>query len=193
MKLPKSELRKIYTEKRKSMSSTEVEDLSKSIFKQFLEAFDMSKVKNVHIFLPIKQKNEVSTWDFIEYFWDKGISVFVPKMAQNEIKTIQLKPDTPLKENGWGILEPEDNFVENIKFDIVITPLLYCDNQGNRVGYGKGFYDMFFSKTDRNALKVGVSFFPPAALISDVSEQDVPLDYLVTPTEVLSFISKSIK
>ena len=193
MKLPKSELRKIYTEKRKSMSSTEVEDLSKSIFKQFLEAFDMSKVKNVHIFLPIKQKNEVSTWDFIEYFWDKGMSVFVPKMVQNEIKIIQLKPDTPLKENGWGILEPEDNFVENIKFDIVITPLLYCDNLGNRVGYGKGFYDMFFSKTDRSALKVGVSFFPPAALISDVSEQDVPLDYLVTPTEVLSFISKSIK
>ena len=175
------------------MSSTEVEDLSKSIFKQFLEAFDMSKVKNVHIFLPIKQKNEVSTWDFIEYFWKEGMSVFVPKMVQNEIKTIQLKPDTPLKENGWGILEPEDAFVEDIKYDIVITPLLYCDNQGSRVGYGKGFYDVFFSKTDRSALKVGVSFFPPAALISDVSEQDVPLDYLVTPTEVLSFISKSIK
>ena len=193
MKLPKSELRKIYAEKRKSMSSAEVEDLSKSIFKHFLEAFDMSKVKNVHIFLPIKQKNEVSTWDFIKYFWDKGISVFIPKMAQNEIKTIQLKPDTPLKENDWGILEPEDDYVENIKFDIVITPLLYCDNQGNRVGYGKGFYDMFFSKMNHNALKVGVSFFPPGALISDVSEQDVPLDYLVTPTEVLSFMSKSIK
>lgn len=175
------------------MSSAEVEDLSKSIFKQFLGAFDMSKVKNVHIFLPIKQKNEVSTWDFIEYFWDKGISVFVPKMAQNEIKTIQLKPDTPLKENDWGILEPEDDFVEDIKYDIVITPLLYCDNNGNRVGYGKGFYDMFFSKINHNVLKVGVSFFPPAALISDVSELDIPLDYLVTPTEALSFISKSIK
>lgn len=175
------------------MSSVEVEYLSKSIFEQFLEAFDMSKVKNVHIFLPIKQKNEVSTWNFIKYFWDKGISVFIPKMAQNEIKTIQLKPDTPLKENDWGILEPEDDFVENIKFDIVITPLLYCDNQGNRVGYGKGFYDMFFSKMNHNALKVGVSFFPPTALISDVSELDIPLDYLVTPTEVLSFISKSIK
>ena len=175
------------------MYSAEVEDLSKSIFEQFLRVFDMSKIKNVHIFLPIKQKNEVSTWDFIKYFWNKGISVFVPKMVQNEIKTIQLKPDTSLKENDWGILEPENDFVEDIKFDIVITPLLYCDNQGNRVGYGKGFYDMFFSKTDRSALKVGVSFFPPEALISDVSEQDVPLDYLVTPTEVLSFISKSIK
>ena len=175
------------------MSSAEVEDLSKSIFKQFLGAFDMSKVKNVHVFLPIKQKNEVSTWDFIKYFWKEGMSVFVPKMAQNEIKTIQLKSGTPLKENGWGILEPEDDFVEDIKYDIVITPLLYCDNQGDRVGYGKGFYDMFFSKIDHSILKVGVSFFPPEALISDVSEQDVPLDYLVTPTEVLSFISKSIK
>ena len=175
------------------MSSAEVEDMSKSIFKQFLGTFDMSKVKNVHIFLPIKQKNEVSTWDFIRYFWDKGILVFVPKMVQNEIKTIQLKPSTPLKENDWGILEPEDDFVEDVKYDIVVTPLLYCDNQGNRVGYGKGFYDMFFSKIDHHALKVGVSFFPPEALISDVSEQDVPLDYLVTPTEVLSFISKSIK
>ena len=68
MKLPKSELRKIYTEKRKSMSSVKVEDLSKSIFEQFLEAFDMLKVKNVHIFLPIKQKNEVSTWDLSNIF-----------------------------------------------------------------------------------------------------------------------------
>ena len=175
------------------MSSVKVEDLSKSIFEQFLAVFDMSKVKNVHIFLPIKQKNEVSTWDFIKYFWKEGISVFVPKMAQNEIKTIQLKPDTPLKENDWGILEPEDDFVEDIKYDVIITPLLYCDNRGNRVGYGKGFYDMFFSKIDRSALKVGVSFFPPVELISDVSELDIPLDYLVTPTEALSFISKSIK
>ena len=53
------------------------------------------------------------------------MSVFVPKMVQNEIKTIQLKPDTPLKENGWGILEPEDDCVEDIKYDNVITPHLY--------------------------------------------------------------------
>ena len=37
MKLPKSELRKIYTEKRKSMYSAEAEDLSKSIFEQFIK------------------------------------------------------------------------------------------------------------------------------------------------------------
>ena len=163
------------------MSSAEVEDLSKSIFKQFLGAFDMSKVKNVHIFLPIKQKNEVSTWDFIEYFWKEGMSVFVPKMAQNEIKTIQLKPGTPLKENDWGILEPEDDFVEDIKYDIVITPLLYCDNQGNRVGYGKGFYDNFLAECKSDTLKVGLSFFPAEPHIEDVREGDIPLDYVVTP------------
>ena len=84
MKLPKSELRKIYTEKRKSMSSAEVEDLSKSIFEQFLRVFDMSKIKNVHIFLPIKQKNWSFYLGFYQIFLDKEISVFIPKMAQNE-------------------------------------------------------------------------------------------------------------
>jgi 5-formyltetrahydrofolate cyclo-ligase len=33
---------------------------------------------------------------------------------------------------------------EETVFDYVITPLLYCDSFGNRVGYGKGFYDQFF-------------------------------------------------
>ena len=85
------------------------------------------------------------------------------------------------------------NLFADLHIPIAKPAMLYCDNQGNRVGYGKGFYDMFFSKIDHNALKVGVGFFPPEALISDVSEQDIPLDYLVTPTEVLSFMSKSIK
>ena len=108
----------------------------------------------------LNRKMKFLLGDFIKYFWDKGISVFVPKMVQNEIKTIQLKPDTLLKENNWGILEPEDDFVEYIKFDIVITPLLYCDNQGNRVGYGKGFYDMFFSKNRPQRPKSRSWFFP---------------------------------
>ena len=72
-------------------------------------------------------------------------------------------------------------------YDFVITPLLYADQFGNRVGYGKGFYDRFFSEINRNAVKIGVSFFPPNEEIDDVSDFDVPLNYLVTPTEVLSF------
>ena len=69
----------------------------------------------------------------------------------------------------------------------MITPLLYCDNQGNRVGYGKGFYDSLFENMSSNAQKIGVNFFNPDEIVDDVWEGDIPLDYLVTPTAVLSF------
>lgn len=61
---------------------------------------------------------------------------------------IELKENTPLSENKWGILEPSENTHANVThFDYIITPLLYCDDKGNRVGYGKGFYDQLFRIT----------------------------------------------
>ena len=84
-------------------------------------------------------------------------------------------------------MEPISNENECSGFDFVITPLLYCDKKGNRIGYGKGFYDEFFKTINADAKKIGVNFFPPIDFIDDVSGFDVKLDYLVTPEETLSF------
>jgi 5-formyltetrahydrofolate cyclo-ligase len=64
---------------------------------------------------------------------------------------------------------------------------LYCDQKGNRVGYGKGFMTVFPKRFGDK--KIGVNYFDPDENIDDVWENDIPLDYLVTPTEVLSFFS----
>ena len=113
-------------------------------------------------------------------------------MVGNKIISIQIKPDTVFLQNSWGILEPQSNENESDAFDYVITPLLYCDASGNRIGYGKGFYDQFFAGINHDAKKIGVNYFSPTDSIDDVSLQDVKLDYLVTPTEVLSFACTSI-
>ena len=70
---------------------------------------------------------------------------------------------------------------------MVFVPLLAYDKQGNRVGYGKGFYDNFLSKCKPETIKIGLSFFPPEEKIKDVSESDVKLDFCVTPEEVFRF------
>ena len=72
-------------------------------------------------------------------------------------------------------------------FDYVITPLLYCDASGNRIGYGKAFTTNF-CRINHDVKKIGVNYFSPTDSIDDVSLQDVKLDYLVTPTEVLSLV-----
>ena len=183
----KAELRKLYLEKRKTLSNDEVLILSKKILENFILQFNVIENQSVHVFLPIKKFNEIETKFLIEYFWKRKVNVFVPKIFKNKIISVKLTPETVLKENSWGILEPISNENECSNFDFVITPLLYCDRKGNRIGYGKGFYDEFFKTINADAKKIGVNYFPPIESIDDVSDFDVKLDYLVTPVETLSF------
>lgn len=190
--MKKLELRKKYLEKRKTLSADEVLLLSEKITKNFILQFNVIENQNVHVFLPIEKFNEIDTKFFLEYFWNKNVNVFVPKIYQDKMISVKFTSQTVLEKNSWGILEPISNENECSEFDFVITPLLYCDKKGNRIGYGKGFYDEFFKTINANAIKIGVNFFPPIDSIDDVSENDVQLDYLITPEETLSFSLTSI-
>ena len=117
--------------------------MSEKIFNQYLLQFNVSENQNIHIFLPISAKNEIDTHLWIDYFWKKNINVFIPKMVGDEIISIAYRPDTKLALNSWGIWEPVSDMAEGVDFDQVITPLLYADKYGNRVGYGKGFMTGF--------------------------------------------------
>lgn len=192
LKMKKSEIRKIYFEKRKSLSQDEVSFLSEKIFANFINYFKPISEQKVHIFIPIEKFNEMNTQIFIDYFLSRNIKVYVPKIVDVKIISVEISSDTPFATNNWGISEPLSNEDSGVlDFDFVITPLLYCDFKGNRVGYGKGFYDEFFSNISKDSKKIGVNYFNPDDMIDDVWENDIPLDYLVTPTEVLSFLSKS--
>lgn len=194
LKLTKNELRTNYLKKRYSLTESQIELLSKSIFENLKSNLDWSYIQNIHLFLPIKKKKEVNTKYLIDFLRKQNKKIFVPKILGNNLLCQELSPNDILIENDWGVLElVKKDFIKQKDFDIIITPLLYCDKYGNRVGYGKGFYDRFFTKITPNSIKIGVNFFSPKELISDISKQDIPLDYLVTPFEFTSFTSKSIK
>ena len=195
--MKKNELREKYLKKRESFSKEQVLSLSEKIFRNFTDNFKLSENQKVHCFLSIPEKGEVDTQLFLNEFFKRDIRVFVPKIYRKKLISVEITAETPLLKNSWGIREPESNEDSGeTNFDFVITPLLYCDHQGNRVGYGKGFYDGFFETVNVKTLKIGLSFFSPEEEINDLRENDVPLDYLTTPAEVLSFLgtgSKSTK
>lgn len=190
--MKKSEIRKIYLKKRKNLSQDEVFLLSERIFENFINFFKPVSNQKVHIFVPIEKFKEINTQIFIDYFLSRNIKVFVPKIVDTKLISVEIFSDTQFETNNWGISEPVSNEdSEVLDFDFVITPLLYCDFRGNRVGYGKGFYDQFFENISKNSKKIGVNYFNPDDIIDDVWENDIPLDYLVTATDVLSFSVKS--
>ena len=69
----------------------------------------------------------------------------------------------------------------------MFVPLLAFDTKGNRIGYGKGFYDRFLADCKPETIKIGLSFFEAEKDFNDVSKDDVQLDYCVTPEELFQF------
>ncbi|BAP29159.1 5-formyltetrahydrofolate cyclo-ligase [Chryseobacterium sp. StRB126] len=186
----KAELRKKYMQQRKALSRDEAFLLSEKIFHNFITYFSPHAGQKIHIFVPIEKFNEIDTRIFIKYFLAQNIRVYVPKVVGNQLINIEVFNDSVFEMNSWGISEPVSNEDSGeVEFHYVITPLLYCDRNGNRVGYGKGFYDGLFQSISPATKKIGVNYFDPDDSIDDVWENDIPLDYLVTPTEILSFLS----
>ena len=86
---------------------------------------------------------------------------------------------------SWEIFEPiNDVSIEAKKIDLVLVPLLCFDEQGSRIGYGKGFYDKFLADCSPNCLKIGLSYFAPIREISDTQNFDIKLDFCVMPAKV---------
>jgi 5-formyltetrahydrofolate cyclo-ligase len=93
-----------------------------------------------------------------------------------------------LKLNPQNIPEPDDGIeISSKQIEVVFVPLMAFDELGNRVGYGKGFYDIFLKKCSKNTLKIGLSFFEAENFIIENTSHDVALDYCITPNQVYSF------
>lgn len=184
----KKELRSLYINKRKELNTWAVDAYSRAITELIINSFSPNVGNSMHLFLSSSKFNEVDTKHLVDYCHNNGVDVFVPKVQGGRMISVKLTPQSKLQTGAFGILEPQSNEEElRTHFDFIITPLLYADLNGNRVGYGKGYYDSFFGRLDSSSLRIGVSFFPPGDPISDLNLHDVALHYLVTPSEILSF------
>ena len=184
--------KKFYREKyqalRMKLLKEEIYDLSDKIF-SILKTIPVWEKNTYHLFISSKQKNEVETKKILSYLYDLGKVVVTSKMLPDK-KLIHLRVNqsTRFIQNDYNILEPDSS--EEIlptDLDVVIIPLLCFDKNGNRVGYGGGYYDKFLSKTKNAVIKIGLSFFEPVDQIDGITELDVPLDICVTSEKVYDF------
>ena len=183
----KTFLRSHYKKKRFSLTKQEVDDLSQRVFKQ-LDKLNIWKLKHYHIFISILKYNELDTSSIINKLKSEQKIIIVPKISNNELVHIAINDETEFGLNEYGIKEPNDGnhfVIENL--DIIFIPLLAFDIEGHRVGYGKGYYDRFLKLTNNSTLKIGLSFFDPINKILDIDDNDVKLDYCVTPKQVHKF------
>ena len=190
--MDKASLRKHFLEKRLSLSRSQYWILMDDLLEQ-VKLIDWTKYKTVHIFLPIKKHQEIDTFSILSYFKHAvpKLQIVIPRtnFESLEMENVLYDHDhTVLVRNKFEIPEPlHGKIIPNHQIDLVFVPLLAFDKQGNRVGYGKGFYDRFLSKCRPDVQKVGISLFDAVDQISDLNEFDRKLDFCICPDKTWRF------
>lgn len=183
-------LREVYLAKRQFLSDDEYELRNHQIKEKFISLIESFNIKVIHTFLPIITKREVDTLRIIKHVRATApeVQIIVPKTLKNgHLENYILNDNCIIEENKWGIPEPVvGDLADDRLIDLVLVPLIISDKNGDRIGYGKGFYDRFLEKIPR-AKKVGLSLLPNLDKIEFTEPTDIKLDFCITPSQVYYF------
>lgn len=171
----RNEIKKI----RNSLSKQEVFSLSKSITDNVLKLNFLLNYKTYFIYNSFK--NEVDTSFLISYLEKHEKTIVYPKTIGD--KMIAIKPNSPRTIKGQFEITEFVDFSEVDEVDVVFLPLLACDLNKNRIGFGKGYYDKFLS--NRNCVKIGLCYDFQVVDSITANAWDVKLDLIITPTKII--------
>ncbi len=141
----RNQLRQQIRKTRANLTALQQQQAEDSITQQALALIEAQNAQ--HIALYVSFDGEISTEKLIKTLWAQDKHVYLPVLHPfnpNHLLFLRYLPDTPMLKNKFGILEPKLN-VQNVlpldELDILFTPLVAFDKQGNRLGMGGGFYD----------------------------------------------------
>ena len=194
MDLPalKKKLRKSLKSKRMEVGTEEITALSHRIFCHWKNRFSLENIHYLHLFLSMDRFNEVDTEPFRKAVERSahGTKILVPvmDMMNSTLQHYELEDEIIIEKNSFGVPEPRVRKwpVAPSKIDMVIVPLLGFDNQGNRLGYGKGYYDRFLSQLRPDCPKIGICL--ELGHLEEglpIEPHDVSLDFVITEEKVL--------
>lgn len=187
--LMKRNLRSKYVSLRESFSDEFISEKSMEIANNTLK-IPIWDFDYYHLFLSISEKKEVDTEPLLHILHgkDKNVIISQSDFATRKMEHFLLTDTTVIKKNRWNIPEPVEGIeIPSTKIEVVFVPLLAFDTFGHRVGYGKGFYDLFLSGCKPDVIKIGLSLFEAEEKIPGILESDVPLDFCITPIKIYKF------
>jgi len=191
----KATLRREALAQRLALPVEEVTRRSEQLCGLLFQHFPVGHWRWLSTFLPLARRHEPDTWAIIRRVRaaQLPLRLAVPVVQADgvSLRHHALQPNTELLPNRWGIPEPTASVptVSPAAFDAVLVPLLAFDANGQRVGYGGGFYDRFLAECRPDAQFIGLSVLDdaPASGLADVRPSDVTLHSCSTPAGVWRF------
>ena len=143
------------------------------------------KAKNIFIYISFDK--EIETKRIINKALSDEKQVYIPKIyrADKSMKAISLKAFEDLKGNSMGILEPIDDsdYINKEEIDLIIVPGVVFDLNGNRIGYGGGYYDRYLEDIKEINNKVVLAYDLQIVDFIESESHDISFDYIITNTK----------
>jgi 5-formyltetrahydrofolate cyclo-ligase len=175
----KEELRRKGLRQRSSMPEKEVKEKGRKIQEKILEITDRDDTVMTYV----SYRNEVETDLLIEKLLERNQALVVPKTSGDEMKAFRIQSMEELEENSKGIREPKDaEQISKASIDICIIPGVKFDRKGNRIGYGKGYYDRFLENFQGQ--KIGLTYQKLMEEKIPTDEWDIQMDKIITEENV---------
>jgi len=185
----KKQLRIELKQRRSELSESSRKEKSQQIVQFLHEIDEFNQAKS--LFCYISYLSEVETSSLISGILEQNLALSVPKiMGKTEMLAIPLTDLSDLEPDKMGILTPRSSQATSDSFDIAITPGVGFTVRGERLGYGRGYYDRWFSK-NKVKIKIGIAFEVQIVGELPLEETDMPLDILITEERIIDLRKKS--
>lgn len=182
----KQEIRKHSLKKRKELLPAVRKEYSRMITGRvlchpFFQCADM-------VFCYVAFREEVDTAEILNAAWKTGKKVAVPRvLGEHRMEFCQIASIKDLEPGYQGILEPRKNHFRPVSAvqgmrAVMILPGAAFDRKGNRIGYGKGFYDRYLQQNP-DFYKIGLAFSSQCADRIPAENQDICMDVVITEQE----------
>ncbi len=175
----KSEVRNFSLRLRKSLSITKFYK-SFTAMKNFLEYFEHSLNGPVGCYWPLS--TEIDTRPIISFLIKKNIPIALPLISNGKMLFKLWKPLDLLYYSKYKFYSPSLNSKTLIP-KVIITPSLAVDIEGNRIGYGKGYYDKYYNN-NKSVIYIGYIYAEQSFRTLPFEKHDLKLNAIVTDTFV---------
>lgn len=193
LKASRNQLRKTIRAARNALSATEQNQASICASQKMLNELQAKKAQHVALYLT--HDGELATPPLIHALWQLGINTYLPRLHPfnaGQLLFLHYTAKTPMQANQFGILEPRLD-VRTVmpieRLDVVITPLVAFDLQGNRMGMGGGYYDRTLANWQLKGKPLPMGYAHDCQQVTRLpcEHWDVPLPIIITPSRVLTF------
>jgi 5-formyltetrahydrofolate cyclo-ligase len=178
----KQALRATMRERRNTISPLLYAEKSTAI-REKLENNEEFKNSN-RILIYVSKKEEVDTHEILEKLFDSGKEIFAPKVDGEELRLCKILSMEDLAMGSFGVLEPKSctEMSGPNNLDCILVPGLAFTKNGDRIGYGKGYYDVLLNKT--NAHKIGLAFEEQIVDEVPLEDHDARMNVVITDQSI---------